>query len=125
MVGGPDHFAAKPCDQLHTDFRQPRSDHNWQYQDVATLTAGHHSMKFGLDLRKYWLFNNSAFDSKGTWTFSSLADFLNNNATTLRQSVNASTFLAKQWNHGYFFQDDFKATKDLTFNLGVRYEYSQ
>ncbi|MBI4474090.1 MAG: TonB-dependent receptor [Acidobacteria bacterium] len=108
-----------------SNFPQGRVDHNWQYQDVATYTAGRHSMKFGLDLRKYWLFNRSGFDSKGTWSFPNLADFLNNNALSLNQAVNEASFLAKQWNHGYFFQDDFKATKDLTFNFGLRYEYSQ
>ena len=49
---------------------------------------------------------------------------LNSTALSLTQAVNESTFDAKQWNQAYFFQDDFKATKDLTFNLGLRYEYS-
>ncbi len=107
-----------------SNFPQGRLDHTWQYQDVATYTVGRNSIKFGLDLKRYWLFNRSGFDSKGTWTFSNLADFLNNNALRLDQAVNEATFLAKQWNHAYFFQDDLKATKDLTFNLGLRYEYS-
>lgn len=106
-------------------YPQSRLDHTWQFQDVATYTAGRHSLKFGLDLRKYWLFNRSGFDSKGSWRFPSLQDFLNNNALSLDQAVNESSFLAKQWNHSYFFQDDLKATQNLTFNLGLRYEYSQ
>jgi hypothetical protein len=68
--------------------------------------------------------NRSSFDSKGTWTFNGLADFLNNNANLLRQAVNEATYYARQWDHAYFAQDDFKATKDLTLNLGMRYEYS-
>src|SRR5262249_8999294 len=107
------------------NFPQSRIDHTWEYQDVATYMIGRNSLKFGLDLRKYWLLNNSGFDSKGTWTFGTLEDYLNNNATTLRQSVNTATFLAKQWNHAYFVQDDLKLRRNLTLNLGLRYEYSQ
>jgi len=105
-------------------FPQGRLDHTWQYQDVASYTVGHHAMKFGADLRRYVLFNNSATDSKGTWAFASLADFINNQAGSLTQAVNQSSFLAKQWNHSYFFQDDFKLKQNLTLNLGMRYEYS-
>jgi Carboxypeptidase regulatory-like domain/TonB dependent receptor len=105
-------------------FPQGRLDHTWQYQDVATYTTGRNSLKFGLDLRRYWLSNRSQLDSKGTWSFPNLQDFLNNNANLLRQAMNDSSFVAKQWNHAYFFQDDLKATRDLTLNLGVRYEYT-
>jgi len=105
-------------------FPQGRLDHTWQYQDVATYTTGRNSFKFGLDLRRYWLFNKSQIDSKGTWTFASFQDFLNNNAFMLRQSINDASFVAKQWNHAYFFQDDLKATRNLTLNIGVRYEYN-
>jgi Carboxypeptidase regulatory-like domain len=105
-------------------FPQGRLDHTWQYQDVATYTTGRNSLKFGLDLRRYWLSNRSQIDSKGTWSFGGLQDFLNNNATKLTQVVNDASFVAKQWNHAYFFQDDLKATRDLTLNLGIRYEYN-
>jgi outer membrane receptor protein involved in Fe transport len=105
-------------------FPQGRLDHTWQYQDVATYTTGRNSLKFGLDLRRYWLSNRSQIDSKGTWSFGGLQDFLNNNATKLTQAINDASFVAKQWNHAYFFQDDLKATRDLTLNLGVRYEYN-
>jgi hypothetical protein len=107
-----------------SSFPQGRLDHTWQFQDVASYTVGRNAMKFGVDMRRYVLANRSGFDSKGTWAFGSLADFINNQATSLTQAVNESSFLAKQWNHAYFFQDDFKATKNLTLNLGMRYEYS-
>jgi len=107
-----------------SNFPQGRLDHNGQLQNVATFTTGKHSFKFGLDLRRYHLFNRSGFDSKGTWTFNGLQAFLNNNATNLSQAVNEASFVADQWNHAYFFQDDFKASKDFTLNLGMRYEYN-
>jgi hypothetical protein len=107
-----------------SNFPQGRLDHNGQFQNVATFTTGRHSLKFGGDLRRYHLFNRSGFDSKGTWTFNGLQEFLNNNATTLRQAVNEASFVADQWSHAYFFQDDLKVTKDFTVNMGARYEYN-
>jgi outer membrane receptor protein involved in Fe transport len=105
-------------------FPQGRTEQLYQYQDVATYISNRHSLKFGLDVRHTNLFNRLGSNSKGTWTFATLADFLNSTPLNLTQAVNEASFEAKQWNQAYFFQDDFKATKDLTFNLGLRYEYS-
>lgn len=106
------------------NFPQGRIANTYQFQNVATAFKGRHAFKMGLDLRRNQLYNRAAFDSKGTWTFNSLADFINNRAFSLDQAVNESTFDARQTNQFYFIQDDFKATKDLTFNFGLRYEYS-
>jgi hypothetical protein len=105
-------------------FPQGRLDHTWQYQDVASYFTGRNAIKFGFDLRRYGLFSRQGTDSKGTWAFSSLQDFINNQALSLTQSVNESSFIATEWDHAYFFQDDFKARKNLTLNLGLRYQYS-
>lgn len=107
-----------------TNFPQGRVSNLFQWQDAATYLAGRHSLKFGTDLRRNRLFNRSGFDSKGSWLFNSLSDFLNNRAFSLNQAVNESTFDARQTDQNYFFQDDIKVSKDLTLNLGMRYEYS-
>ncbi len=107
-----------------SNFPQGRISNTFQYTDVATYLMGRHSLKFGADIRRNRLFNRADFDSKGTWTFSGLADFVNNQAFSLFQAINTSSFDARQTNQFYFFQDDFKVTKNLTLNLGLRYEYS-
>jgi hypothetical protein len=78
----------------------------------------------GMDLRYTKLFNNAAFDSKGTFTFDNLQDFVNNRAATFAQALNTASFDARQWNTYLFFQDDWRVTKELTLNLGIRYEIS-
>ena len=105
-------------------FPQRRVEQLYQFQDVATYLAGRHSFKLGLDVRRNKLFGRFGTNSKGTWTFGSFADFLNSTPSSLIQAINEATFEASHWHHAYFFQDDLKATKDLTFNFGIRYEYS-
>jgi len=107
-----------------SNFPQGRFQTTYQFQNVSTWMLGRHSIKFGADLRKNRLLNSAEFDSKGTFTFPTLADFINNNPQTIRQSLNTASFDADQWQTFYFFQDDIKVTRDLTLNLGMRYEYS-
>ena len=106
------------------NFPQGRIQNTFQWQNVSTFLLGRHSLKAGVDIRRNRLFNRASFDSKGTWTFNNLEDFMNNRAFSLVQAVNEATFDARQTNQYYFFQDDIRLTRDLTVNLGIRYEYS-
>lgn len=106
-----------------SNFPQGRTQWEYEYQDVMSYQLGKHSLKFGVDMRRLRLLNLAAFDSKGTFTFDSFADFINGAPASLVQALNQATFDAHQLQQNYFFQDDFKATKNLTFNIGVRYEY--
>src|SRR5207245_3613712 len=84
------------------NFPQGRIQDTHQLQNVSTYIMGRHSLKMGADIRFYKLLNRAAFDSKGTWTFSSLQDFLNNNALSLLQAVNEATVHARQWSDFFF-----------------------
>jgi hypothetical protein len=131
-VNQPEHSPTEPTVAINnyfvigggSVFPQGRTEQVFQFQNVATYMAHRHSLKFGTDLRRNKLFSRFSANSKGTWTFANLAEFLNNNALSLVQAVNESTFDAGQWNNAYFFQDDIKFGRHLTVNAGVRYEYS-
>lgn len=107
------------------NFPQGRVSETFQFFDTATWMRGRHTLKFGADVRYNKLDNEAAFNSKGSFGFNSLQDFMNNNANgTNNQAVNVSSFLAKQWQTFLFVQDDFRVSPDLTLNLGLRYELS-
>lgn len=105
--------------------------------NTFTQIKGRHTLKFGVDYR---LFRRAAFNginARGNYNFTGvltqnplqaagtglgLADFAlglpfsaSRNFPRLRQVVNWENF-------SLFAQDDWKATKKLTLNLGVRYE---
>lgn len=106
------------------NFPQGRVQRSWQFSDVATWARGRHAFKVGADIRYISLDNDAAFNSKGTFNFNSLQDYMNNQAVTFQQALQVSSFVAKQWQTFYFVQDDFRPTSDLVLNLGLRYELS-
>lgn len=104
------------------NFPQSRVTDYFQFSDTMTYTKGDHTLKFGGDVRYNILDNFSGFDFKGTFTFSSLGNYLNNNAAQFAQANSAAIFDAKQLQQAYFFQDDWRVRSNLTLNLGMRYE---
>ena len=65
------------------NFPQERREQTWQLQNVTTYLLSKHSLKFGVDLARTKLFQNNAPDVRGTWTFSTLQDFMNNQTNSL------------------------------------------
>jgi hypothetical protein len=107
-----------------SNFPQGRIQNSFQFSNTLSSLMGRHSLKFGTDIRRIQLYNEAAFDSKGTFTFNNLQDFLNNTAFSFAQALQAATFDARQTQQFYFAQDDFRVNQSLTLNLGLRYEYA-
>jgi hypothetical protein len=106
------------------NFPQGRIQNDYQFSDTTTLQQGRHAFKFGADVRRLQLFNLAAFDSKGTFSFSSFQDLLNSNALFFQQALQTATFDAHQTQQFYFAQDDIRVNQSLTLNVGIRYEFA-
>ena len=107
----------------------------FQYVDNLTLQAGSHTLRFGADIRHLGAhteaggstpsinYGNFVFDPNHSATGNEFADFLIgvpylNNSDTLRQD-NDGTSNA----YAFYAQDSWKATSNLTVNVGLRYEF--
>lgn len=107
-----------------SNFPQGRLTDSYQFSDTLTWNRSKHTLKFGTDIRYNDVDNRAAFNSKGTFTFNSLQDYMNNTAFRVQQALQTSSWSAQQWQSFFFVQDDFRVTPDLTLNLGLRYEIS-
>ncbi|MBM3815122.1 MAG: TonB-dependent receptor [Acidimicrobiia bacterium] len=104
------------------------SFNNYQYSANTTWIKGRHSVKFGGDFLRSQYFSRSYGDTRGRISFDgrftgvSAADFVLGWANSSRRQLDASGPYALVSNYSAFLQDDFKVSRSLTLNLGLRYE---
>jgi Carboxypeptidase regulatory-like domain len=111
----------------------PTKDHDvtFQYQDTFSWTKGTHALKFGADVRwtqsnfDYDFYNNGSFDfgSYYTNTGNALADFVGGFTDNYYQFSNA-VYGIRSHQLYFFAQDEWKVTKNLSLDYGIRYEYN-
>src|SRR5579862_6387880 len=107
--------------------------------DHISYTLGKHQFKFGGDVHRNGV-NGGAFgNARGSITFlggvalaptaanvngsTALEDFFAGDPFKASVQVGNPTRDLHNWNYGLFFQDDWRITKNLTINYGLRYEY--
>ncbi len=109
-----------------------------QFVDHISYTAGKHSLRFGGEMHYNKVTNAAYGNARGSITFlggvvsanpgpagsSPLEDFFAGLPFKSSVEVGNPTLHLHNWAYAGFFQDDYRATKNLTLNFGVRYEYS-
>ncbi|PYV70787.1 MAG: hypothetical protein DMG96_30250 [Acidobacteria bacterium] len=104
-----------------------------QFVDHISYTAGKHALRFGGEIHRDGVRNAAYGNSRGSITF--LGGVLNPASTQLEDffagfpfkatvEVGDPTLHLHNWAYATFLQDDWRATRNLTVNLGLRYEYS-
>ena len=108
-----------------------------QIQDQVTWMRGTHSVKTGTDIRRVdWeelnapanLFGNIDFNGRFTQvggnaaTGHPYADFLFGVPNTASRAFPPIPARRSRWTYDFFVQDDWKVTRTLTLNLGLRYD---
>ncbi|MBV9926995.1 MAG: TonB-dependent receptor [Acidobacteria bacterium] len=94
----------------------------YQLTDNFSVLRGDHSLKFGGE----YLYNdlNIEFPGalQGVYTFTNLSNFLGGNYSQFQQAFGAPSQAQKNPNVGFFARDEWKVRRDLTLNVGVRYD---
>src|SRR5712691_13508068 len=97
----------------------------WTWSDDITLTRGKHLLKTG-GLVEHALSNKmTTVNSRGTYNFGNLAQFLAGVPSRFQGIVPGSNLVRDRPNTllGSYVQDDYRVTSALTLNLGARYEF--
>lgn len=113
-----------------------------QFVDHISYVTGRHALKFGGELHYNDVTNAAYGNARGSITFlggvvspgpppanapppsSPLEDFFGGAPFKSTAEVGNPTLQLHNWAYAGFFQDDWRMTRDLTLNFGLRYEYS-
>jgi len=108
----------------------------YQIADTLTWIKGRHSFKFGVDFRRQQRNFFQLSSPRGFFVFgggytndlttanggNALADLLYGVPISNEQDFLAGLYPTRYWDLAEFFQDDFRVSRNLTINLGLRYE---
>jgi hypothetical protein len=112
-------------------------DHEYSYGDMVSISHGNHSFKVGVDLRRNlensqfnvgrpsYIFNNPLYfaaDAPGA-EIAGVDPGFTTGTGDAALDTNIRHF--RNWEVGAYFQDDWKVTKRLTLNLGLRWDFYQ
>lgn len=102
----------------------------YQINDSLSIVTGPHTFKAGLDYRRVTLFRGAANVPRGAFDFSnnvagnSFAAFLLGVPTSTQSPEGLPLTDVLQHRIALYFQDDWKVSRRLTLNLGLRWEYN-
>ena len=108
-------------------------DTRWQFVDHVSYTRGKHALKFGGEFHRDSFTGGAYAGGRGRLKFlgggafatsTPLEDFFAGDVAVGSVLIGDPTRHIHNWSEAGFLQDDWRVAKNLTFNLGLRYEYS-
>jgi hypothetical protein len=108
-------------------------DKTYQINEKLTWLKGKHALKFGgqflrYNQQRFYAGNNGLlgfFGYGGTFTGFPFSDFLLDQVGSKGRGSSSEAWTHVHNRVALFVQDDFKVTRDLTLNLGLRWAYTQ
>jgi hypothetical protein len=107
-----------------------QAQNTYQFIDNVSWYRGRHNLKLGFDVRRYQINDQAKPQSmRGQFAFDdqlsgfSYANFLLGYPSFARRSIARPNAYPRSTYLGFYMQDDFKISPNITFNYGLRYEY--
>jgi hypothetical protein len=122
-------------------YNREQNENTFFGSDIVSVLRRSHSMKFGAELTRHHFNTRGATDERGSIFFDGSRNTLipktpaNEDANVLADLMLGLPFEAtittgafgrgyRQWSWAWFAQDSWRATRRLTLDYGLRYEYS-
>jgi hypothetical protein len=103
-------------------------DTTFQMSNVTAYSRGAHNVRAGFDLRRLATGRRAANDPRGRFNFTGdmtghpVADFMLGLPRTVIPPTDQIQGHVGGWRNGFFVNDVWQASRDLTLSLGLRYE---
>ncbi len=101
-------------------FPQGRADTTYVVSDTLSYLRGKHSLKIGGEFRRF--FNNNFNGDTGIFTFAGPTDFINGKVNQFIFTKGDVTSAIAVNNLGLYIQDNYKWRRNVTLELGFRYD---
>ena len=99
-----------------------RGNTSFTFSDTLTVLRGAHSIKFGGEFRQF--LNNNFRQGTGAFNFPTIASFIAGTANSFSVTLGSQSNSIAQGALGFFVQDNYKLRPNLSFELGLRYEWN-
>jgi len=99
-----------------------RGDTTIVFGDSLYYLRGKHSLKLGGEFRQF--FNNNFRQGTGSFNFPTVASFIAGNANSFSVTLGSQSSSITENAFGFFVQDSFRWRRNLTFELGMRYDWN-
>jgi hypothetical protein len=105
----------------------------YEFRDLLSTTRGQHTLSFGVDAGLEKDYQLTSLDNYGVFAYATtksvrttnaLSDYLTGLPNTYEQDTGEYAE-ANYFNYAVFAQDDWRILRNLTLNLGVRYDWQQ
>jgi outer membrane receptor protein involved in Fe transport len=106
-------------------FPQGRVINVYQLQDNASILKGQHTLKFGAEIDQQRSPNVYLPENNGVFVYSSFNDVIANTPFLTQIALGSPTLPFKEWDLGFYFQDNWRVKSNLTLNLGIRWDWYQ
>ncbi len=90
--------------------------------DTLSWLKGRHSFAFGGEIRR--AYNNNIAENVGSFTFTTLGNFLADKANVFTDQLGAGNDKILQPSYDAFVQDSFRWKPNFTINVGLRYAWN-
>ena len=106
---------------------QSQKQNTYALKDSASWLHGKHTLKFGGEYNHFIYPQFFLSRSNGDYWYPTMQDLVNDDLASVAgrtlRGAGSGSFIGTQSFFGGFVQDDFRVTRRLTLNLGLRYEY--